>query len=192
MAAPNLHLVGDALVNENGEIVPREVAKLQDEVEKLKIDLKMAQRDVKAKNRRLAELERDRARERLDHPRYADIERVARYWHRKCREGSARVNPMSPDRFDAIACVLEQERIVVDADTRKKRREPMYTLEDCKAAVDGAHFDHFSKQRKNGSWQHYDDLELIFRDGKRFEEFRDRAPVRAPVVAPEPETRDNP
>jgi hypothetical protein len=175
LPARRLHLVGDQLVDDDtGEIVPREVADLTEQVEKLKTDLRMAQRDVKAKNRRIAEMERDKAQERLNHPRYQDIERIARYWHRKCRGGSGRVNPMSPDRFDAVARILDQERIVVV--DGKRTTEPMYSMEECKAAVDGLAFDHFTKPRRNGSVQHFDDLELAFRDSKHFEEFRDKAP----------------
>lgn len=149
---------------------------LEAELEKAKLDLKMAQRDVKAKNRRIAELERHKARERLEHPRYSDAVRVAKYWWRKCRAGNARINYKSPDRLDAVLALMEIEEIIVDADTKKRRREPHYAMVDFKAAIDGAAFDHFCKARKNGSEQHYDDLELICRTAAKFDEFVARAP----------------
>jgi hypothetical protein len=169
--------------NYSGEVEGVDVKQLVAEVEKLRVDLKMAQRDVKAKNRRISELERNKAQERLDYERRADVERIATYWHRKCRPDdfareTPRVNPMSPERFDAVRGILDQERLVPVEGQRRARREPTYSLEECKAAIDGAAFDHFSKQRRNGSWEHFDDLELIFRSGKHFEGFRDKAPRR--------------
>jgi hypothetical protein len=157
------------------------LAELQAEVEKLRVDLKMAQRDVKAKNRRISELERNKAQERLDYERRADVERIATYWHRKCRPDDfalerPRVNPMSPERFDAVRGILDQEVPVPIEGKKRCRHVPAYSMEECKAAIDGAAFDHFSKQRRNGSWEHFDDLELIFRSGKHFEGFRDKAP----------------
>lgn len=199
--APILHLVGDALVNENGEIIPKEIAKLLEEIAALKVDKKMLRRDITVKNRKIAELERDVIEERLNYPRRGEIERVGVYWHRKCRpEDWARpvrkVQPLAPVRFDAVRGILEIERLIIDVDPEtgktKKRREPFYTAEDFKTAIDGAAFDPFRTQRKNGSWQTHNDLELICRSAKHFDEFIAKAPVRAPVVAPEPETRDNP
>lgn len=165
-------------VDNNGQVhdEPPEIAKLKAEIEQLQTDLKMAQRDVKAKNRRIAELQRNKVRERLGYERYDDVERIARYWHKKCRQGNSRCNPMAPDRFDAVRGLLEQERIVVDAETGEKRREPMYTLQQFKAAIDGAAFDCFVTKRKNGSVQLHDDLELICRSSKHFEEFVAKAP----------------
>jgi hypothetical protein len=169
---PALHVVGGT-----GEVVEhKETADLLAQIEKLKGDLKMAQRDVKAKNRRIMELERDKARERLQYERRADVERIATYWHKKCRGGDKRVNPMAPVRFDAVRGLLDQEQIVVDEETGKRRREPMYTLEQFKAAIDGAFFDPFVTTRKNGSQQRHDDLELVCRSSKHFEEFIAKAP----------------
>lgn len=183
LPARKLHLVGNDLVDdETGEVVPKEVASLLEQVEALKVDKKMLRRDITAKNRRLAELERNKVEERLHYERRAEIERVATYWHRKCRaEDYARpvpkVQPMAPDRFDAVRGILEIERIIVDEETGKKRRESFYSPEDFKRAIDGASFDPFKTQRKNGSWQTHDDLELICRSSKHFDEFIQKAPA---------------
>lgn len=172
-AAPHLRLVNA----ETGEFLPsQKLEEIQAELEKLRTDLKMAQRDVKAKNRRIADLERDKAQERLDHPQRDLIERICKYWWRRCRSQDAKVHPMSPARFDAVAGLVEMQTMVVEQVNGKtvRRREWRYEMHDFKAAIDGAHFDHYVKRRKNGSEQHFDDLELICRDSKQFEEFRAR------------------
>jgi hypothetical protein len=117
-------------VTDTGEVLTGTgLAELQAEVEKLRVDLKMAQRDVKAKNRRISELERNKAQERLDYERRADVERIATYWHRKCRPDdfareTPRVNPMSPERFDAVRGILDQERLVPVEGQKRARRVP--------------------------------------------------------------------
>lgn len=184
-------------LNTGERVDSRELGAMQHELEELRTKFKMAQRDVASKNLRIAALEADKARERLDYERFADVERIARYWHKKVHAGNARVNPMSPDRFDAIRGILEQERIVwEDPPPGRKRRtrrvEPMYTLAECKAAIDGNLFDHFVKKRRNGSEQHFTDLEFIFRNSKNFEECRDRCPYEWRNIDLQAVTRDNP
>lgn len=179
-AAPKRHL---ALVDlETGERVEsHELGAMQHELGELKTKFKMAQRDVASKNLRIAGLEADKARDRLDYERYADVERIATYWHKKVHAGNKRINPMSPDRFDAIRGILEQVDIVWEEPApgkkrRTKRQEPKYSLVECKAAIDGNAFDHFVKKRRNGSEQHFTDLEFVFRNSHNFEECRARCP----------------
>lgn len=180
--ARHLHVVNGQFVDDQtGEVIPPEIGRLQEEIAQLKLDLKMAQRDVKTKNRQISMLEQDRVQQRIQHPRRADIQRIATYWHRKCRpedyaRATRRIHPMSDDRFDAIAAILDQKEQVVGAGG-KRRWEQKYTLEMCRAAIDGAKFDPFEKKQKNGRAKRFDDLALIFRDGAHFEDFRDRAPV---------------
>jgi hypothetical protein len=165
-------------VDENtGEVfaTPKE-QELQALVDKLTQDRKNLEKDLRAKRRRITELERDKVKERMGYERRDDVKRIATYWHKKCRGGDKRCNPMSPDRFDAVRGLLDQEQIVVDEETGQRRREPMYTLEQFKAAIDGAAFDAFVTTRKNGSQQRHDDLELIARSSKHFEEFIAKAP----------------
>jgi hypothetical protein len=177
--ARHLRVVGESVIDEGGFVLSP--ADLHEELERLRVDLKMAQRDVRAKNRLIAELERDKVRERVEYERRAEVERIATYWHRKCRPNdyklaSPRINPMSPERFDAVRGILDQEHLVRVEGKKRPVREPMYTLAECKAAIDGAAFDHFVKTRKNGSEKHHDDLEFIFRNSVNFEECRDRCP----------------
>lgn len=177
--APLSHL---RLVNtETGEFVPsQKLGELMAELEKVRGDFKNAERDLKIKRRQLTELQRDKARERLEHPQHELIERICKYWHRRCKAGDAKVNPMSPARFDAVAGLVEMEVLVAVEGKRRRRREWRYEMEDFKAAIDGAEFDHYAKKRRNGTDQHFDDLELVCRDSKQFEEFRARCPH--PVV----------
>jgi hypothetical protein len=164
--ARGLHVVGGT-----GEIVEhRETALLLAEVEKLKTDLKAAERDLRAKRRRITELERDRVKERETYRRRADVERVHSYWQRRLGHAKA----LTADRFDAVQGMLDQVRIdVVDG---KRVKAPAYSLDDFKAAIDGAWFDPFITRRKNGTEQRHDDLALICRDAKTFDGFVARAP----------------
>lgn len=169
-----------------GEVVEsRELQALQAENEKLHGDLKAAERDLRAKRRRIGELERDRARERLEHPQRDLILRVLRYWHRKCKAGDRRIHAYSPDRFDAVAALVEMERIVRDEGVRgKRRREWVYEFEHFKAAVDGAAFDAYEMQRKNGSVVRYDDATLVFRSAAKMDEFIARCPYEVRPILP--------
>ena len=110
-AKPARHL---ALVDTNtGEVVEsRELAAMQAELDELKTKFKMAQRDVAAKNLRIANLEADHARRRLEHERYGDACRVAKYWWRKCRGESRRVHYLSADRLDAVLALMDQKELV--------------------------------------------------------------------------------
>jgi hypothetical protein len=171
--ARHLRVVGESVIDEGGFVLSP--AEMLEEITKLKTDLKMAQRDVRTKNRKIAELERDKVQERLDYERRGEVERVARYWWRRCRAGDRKVHYMSPDRFDAVRELMDMERlVVVDG---KKRKEPVYSMEDFKRAIDGAWFDCFESKRRNGSTVRYDDLTLICRSAAKFEEFIQKAPM---------------
>jgi hypothetical protein len=162
----HLHIAHDT---DTGEIIPE-----APEIVKLRGDLALAEKELRRHRRRIADLERDAAQDRLDYDRRDEVERVCLYWWRKCRKGDKRVNPIADIRFDAVRGLLESTRIEVV--NGKRHRVPAYELQAFREAIDGAAFDHFTKQRKNGSTVHYDDLELICRDGKHFEEFRSRCP----------------
>ena len=181
MTEPARHLrVVEAVTTPEGEVLTAEaVGLLQARIDKLEGDRKALEKELRTKRRQISELQRDRVRERLDHPDRAVIERIASYWHRKCRGGDPRVNPMSPARFDAVAALVEMTEIRLDEESGKRQKARRYEPEAFKEAIDGAAFDHYVKPRKNGTLQHFDDLELICRDSKQFEEFRSRAPQRA-------------
>lgn len=172
LPARHLHAVPDHVIDEHGEVVTPEA--LVEEIEKLRVDLKMAQRDVRAKNRRIAEIERDKAEERKNYERRGDIERIWTYWNRRLGQDKA----LTADRFDAVRGMLEEEKLVQVEGRKRAQRVPAYELEDFKRAIDGAWFDPFITQRRNGTEQRHDDLALICRDGKSFESFIARAPRR--------------
>jgi len=163
---------------ETGEIVEsRELTDLQARVEKLAGDLKAAEKDLRAKRRIITELTRDKARERLEHPRYEDAVRVAKYWWRKCKASNPRVNYRTPDRLDAVLALMDIEEIVIDADTGKKRRQPHYTLGHFKAAIDGGWFDPYITVHRNGKEERHNDLSQICKDATRF----DRSIAKSPT-----------
>lgn len=181
MTKPARHLM---LVeaDEHGEIIGRvesdALQKLEAALERAKLDFKMAQRDVAAKNRWISELERNKVWERLQHPDRAFIVRVCRYWHKRCRRGSARIDPLAPNRFDAVAALAEMERIVVEEvdGKRRRRREWRYSAEMFKAAIDGGEYDPFETTHKNGKVERHNDLSQICKDVTRFERFVEKAP----------------
>lgn len=189
-AKPARHL---ALVDTNtGEVVEsRELADLQAKVEELGTKFKMAQRDVAAKNLRIANLEADHARRRMEHERYKDACRVAKYWWRKCRAADSRTHYLAPARLDAVLALMDQKELVPVEGKKRRQWQPKYTMADFKMAIDGAHFDHYVSKRRNGTDQHHDDLELICRSAAKFEEFIARAPYPR-EVAEAALLRDNP
>lgn len=172
MSAPARHLyaVDNYVHDENGELVPPH--RLLAELEQARVDLKMAQRDVRAKNRRINELERDKVREREDYERRKDVERIWSYWNRRLGQNKA----LTADRFDAVRGMLDEVRLVPAEGKRRAVKEPAYSLEDFKSAIDGAWFDPFITKRRNGTKQRHDDLALICRDAKTFESFIAKAP----------------
>jgi hypothetical protein len=164
--------------SETGEIVEsRELTELQARVEKLAGDLKAAEKDLRAKRRIITELQRDKALERIEHPRYEDAVRVAKYWWRKCKASNQRVNYRTPDRLDAVLALMDIEEIEVNEETGKRERRPHYTLGDFKAAVDGAWFDPFITTHKNGKQERHNDLTQICRDSTRFDRFIAKSPT---------------
>lgn len=184
-AKPARHL---ALVelDDGGEIVGRvesdALKQLEAKAEKLAGDLKNAEKDLRAKRRRISELERDRILERLEHPDRDFIVRVCRYWHRRSRtkdwDGPKRIDPLAPDRFDAVAALAEMEKIVVVEVDGKRRRERRwrYEAEHFKAAIDGNEFDPFETTHKNGKLERHNDLSQTCRDVTRFERAIEKAP----------------
>jgi hypothetical protein len=166
---------------ETGEIA-EDTARLIAELEQAREDRKALERELRAKRRRITELERDKARERESYEHRDRVEAVHSYWQRRTGCKGA----LSPARFDAVRGILEQQRLEVPANGGRARKVLAYEYPaDFKRAIDGAWFDHFVKARKNGTEQHFMDLELICRDGKNFEEFMERAPKPKPRP-PEP------
>jgi len=179
-ARPLLHLVRDQIVSdEDGEILgPADIlARLrQAEAERdaAVTQVQMLERDLQGKRLRIAHLEADEDAKREDHERREDIERVWRYWQKRCNHPRAQLdNPT----FFAIAALMK---------LGGKRTPEFKWPDDYKAAIDGAAYDAFEVRRRNGTVKRHDDLGLIFRDAAHMREFIAKAPQmrdKAPQTA---------
>lgn len=180
-AAPARHL---ALVelDDQGEVIGRVESEalqtLEAKAEKLATDFKLAEKDLARQRRVIAELTRDKTRERIDHPDREFIVRVCKYWARKCRPKATRLDPLAPNRFDAVAALAEMQGFeMVEVDGRMKRvRCWRYSAEMFKAAIDGGAFDAYTPLHKNGKPNPQNDLEQLCRDVTRFERYIEKAP----------------
>lgn len=186
-AKPARHLV---LVDQaTGDVVDsRELGELQEALKKAKEDLKLAERDLVAKRRLLAEKERDKVRERLEHPDRDLIVRVCRYWWRKIHNENARMNPLTPDRFDAVARLVELEELVKEDVPGKKRgrkrRQWLFQMEHFKAAIDGAAFEPYSNTLRSGKVERYNDLTTIFKSADSLGRHVGRCPYELVPLLP--------
>lgn len=175
---------------DTGEVVEsRELAALQAALEKAQADLKNAEKDLRAKRRIITQLQEDKARERLEHPQRDLIRGICKYWHQVCRpedyEGRRRIVSDSPDRFDAVAALVEMERIVRDEGVKgKRRREWVYEREHFAAAINGAAFDPFVTVHKNGKQERHNDLSQICKDVTRFERAIAKCPYEVTPILP--------
>lgn len=161
-----------AVDKDSGEVVPPEVARLQEHVAILTDQLKEAEKDLRAKRAIITKLRKDKAEERMCYARRGDVQRVHDYWNRRLGHAQA----LTADRFDAVRGILDEKRIVV-VDGVAVKVDAFEFPEDFKRAVDGAWFDPFITALKNGRSKRHDDLALICRDGKTFQSFIDRAPL---------------
>lgn len=188
-AQPQRHLRVVEVDDTSGEITYLDsegLAALEAERDKLKADLANAERDLRGKRAIIANLERDKVRQRLEHPDREFIVRVCRYWHAKCRPDDhaktrPRIDPISPDRFDAVAALAEMQEIrVVDG---RRRKAWKYEAEHFKAAIDGAAFDPFVTVMRNGKPKPQNDLEQVCRMVSKFEAFIEKAPYEPVPLA---------
>lgn len=122
--------------------------------------LKLAERDLRGKRSLIAKLRRDEDADRRTYEHRAMVEDVHAEWQRECKHPNSK---LTAERFDAVRTLIEKG----------------YEREQFARAIAGAAYDPFTKQRRNGSIQRFDDLELVCRDGKHFEDFANRAPRRA-------------
>jgi hypothetical protein len=187
-AQPARHL---ALVDQNtGEVVDsRELAELQAKLEKAQADLKNAEKDLRVKRATITQLQADKVAERLEHPQRDLILGICKYWHQVCRpedyNGRHRIVSSSPDRFDAVAALVEMERIVRDESAKgKRRREWVYEREHFAAAINGAAFDPFETVHKNGKVERHNDLSQICKDVTRFERAIAKCPYEVVPILP--------
>lgn len=173
-AQPDRHLqaVEDApaliVVNpETGE----QVGTLDQAQQRLKDEVGGLQRDVRGWAARFAELKRDKDAEAKDSPVWPAALRVFDYWRWECKHTRS---AFTLDRFELIRPFLEKL-----GDQSKPEPDRLAEAEAlCKRAIDGAAFDPFVTERKNGSKKRHDGLDLIFRNADKMEEFCNRAPIK--------------
>jgi hypothetical protein len=121
------------------------------------VSLELAERDLRGKRALIAKLRKDEAAERQSYPQRPMVEDIHAEWARECKHPNSK---LTAERFDAVRSMIEAG----------------YTREQFARAIAGAAYDPFSVKRKNGTVKRFDDLELICRDGKHFEDFANRAP----------------
>jgi hypothetical protein len=128
-------------------------------VEELEADVANLEKDLRAKRALITRLNRDRERERRAYEDRQVVESIFGEWQRECSHPHSK---LTAERFDAIRGMLEKG----------------YKREQFSLAIAGAKFDPFCTKRKNGTVQRHDDIELICREGVKFESFANRAPKR--------------
>lgn len=118
------------------------------------------QRAVKSENLRYENLKRDKEKEAKAHPLWPQAMEVFGHWKKVCKHPRS---SWSPERFEQVRPFLEK-----------------HGVELCKRACDGAAFDPFVTQRKNGSKKRHDGWGLVFRaaEPEKFEEFVNKAPIK--------------
>jgi hypothetical protein len=121
------------------------------------------ERDLRGKRLRIRQLEADKDLARQTHPLRPVVERVFRYWQKRCHHPRARLDG---ERFDAILWALE---------LYSKNDGIEYAEGICRMAIDGAAHDPFIVRGKR-----FDAVTLIFRNSDKLEDFANRgARVRA-------------
>jgi hypothetical protein len=177
-ARPQLTVIENPLAGFDGELteenlrgLAQRVTALHDEARGLRTDLevekkagKMAERDLKAKRLRIAELEADREEKALASPERPQVEALHACW----KAGTGRATPLHFSDRERMGAAVKKLGFGV-----------------CLKAIAGVSFDpRRSDPMRNGKRQTYDSLELVFRTYRKVEEFAERAPA---AWAPRPE-----
>lgn len=153
MSEPALKLVD----THTGELSSGSDSALMARIEELEHDLANVERELRQRRAQITRLQRDKERERQAFEQRDVVERLFAFWQKRCKHPKSR---LTPERFDAARACLEHG----------------YDEEQMRLAILGAAFQPFTKPRKNGTVERFDDLELIFRNGSNLERFACRAP----------------
>lgn len=153
MSEPALHLVGDQLVDEQGEVhrCPH-CQRLEDEIEGL-------QRDIRGWAHRYRELKRDKEAEAKKSPHWPEAVEHFKEW----KALSGRKAQWTIDRFELVEPFLKNA----------KYRDWI------SCAIAGHCFDPFVTTRKNGTENVHNGWDLLFRDAAHFEEACRKSPLEA-------------
>lgn len=150
IASAALHLVD----GDTGEVIPG-----CPHCQELKDELSGAMRDLRAWRARYAALVRDKEAEAESSQHWPEALKAFEYWRSECKHPRS---DWCADRFDLVVPFLKKDGMP-------------FVLR----AIDGASFDPFTTERKNGTKKRHDDWGLIFRDRDHFESFVNRAPIIA-------------
>ena len=149
------------IVGDGGEVIETTLADVDQvilaQLNMARMDLANAEKELRKARRRIRALEAEREQERLDYPERHEIEEIFAEWQEVCGKHRSK---LTADRFDAIRGMVEMGY---------SRRE--FTL-----AIAGAAYDPFTTEARNGRKIVHNDIELICREGKKFEAFANKAP----------------
>jgi hypothetical protein len=114
------------------------------------------ERDLRRKNAQLNEMRRDRQAKAQRSEIWPVAVDLFKYWQVRCGHKRSK---WTLERFEQIEPLLKS-----------------HGEELCRLAIEGAAFDAFTTERKNGTLKRHDDWELIFRNADKLEDFVKRAP----------------
>lgn len=148
-----------------GEV--RSLEALEDELGRQQAIIAGLERDIRGWAVRYRQLAEDRNQLAREHPCWEAGEWLFNQWRRACKHPRAR---WTPDRFWLIEPFLVNDKW---GKTLRAR------LAMCRLAIDGAAFDAFRRQRRNGTWEVFDEWERIFASAGKLESFCKKAPEDA-------------
>jgi hypothetical protein len=125
----------------------------------LKVAAELLEQDLRTKRAQIKRLQADADLDRRTCAERPAIDKLFALWQEQCKHPRSK---LTAERFDAARVLLQKG----------------YTAEDLTLAIEGAAYDPFTKVRKNGSLEAFNDFELIMRDGTHVERFANRAPMK--------------
>jgi len=129
-----------------------------EELQYLKDQIKGLERDVRAWRIRYAKLARDEEQRAMSSELWPVGKRLFILWKDKCRHPRSK---WTPDRF------LQCERLLKE-----------YGEDICIKAIEGAAYDPYVTQMRNGGNERHDGWGQIFKNAEKLERFANRAPRR--------------
>jgi hypothetical protein len=119
-----------------------------------------AEKEVRAWRVRYANLKREVDGEFRDHELWPQAVKLFEFWKERCKHPRSK---FTPERFEQILPHLRDEG-----------------PEICERAIEGAAFDPYTTQARNGSTIRHDSWSLIWRNREKVESFANRAPYHLP------------
>lgn len=149
---PRLKLIDD----QTGEIQCEDCGRARGEAEEAWRKLEDAEKELRQYRAKVRRLENEKAKERMEYLRRAEVEQVFNKWRLLCKHPRSK---LTNERFDAVQKLLDQE----------------YTVDEIGKAITyiaAFPFMISGERRQRGKpSQQWDDLELICRNGGKMEKF---------------------